>query len=189
MFRIFLVVMVVLGLAGCSSAPTKAPNPFVPYSLQDPAKSSFTGKKLYKLGTVKVALDQMRVNERFPDSQGLEQIFAAMLTDKLESAGYLAAADQDGIGLDVDIKYKRIYFGEAFGLSKGFASSTFSYTSDLTCERNICASYHSPEYVANKGLAGNLLKIGKQLSMTGSPEDELSEIAIYVNEIMENIPR
>lgn len=189
MLRIIVIFAAMAGLFGCSSAPVKAPNPFAPYQLQNPEKATYSAKKTYKIGTINVALDQMRVNEKFPDKKGLEQIFSAMLINKLENAGYLAAADSPAIELNVDIKYKRVFFGEAFGLSKGFATSTFSYDSDLKCDEQICARYSSAELFANKGVFGNLLKVGKQLSMTGGPEDELSEIAMYVNEIMENLPR
>lgn len=189
MTRIILLLTIFMGLFGCSSAPKQAPNPFVPYQLVNPEKATYAGKKIYRLGTVKVTLDQMHVNERFPDAKGLEQIFSAMLTERLERVGALAAQGDEAIKLDLDIRYKRIFFGEAFGLSKGFASSTFSYNSDLTCGETTCASFRSYEYFANKGLAGNLLKIGKQLTMTGSPDDELSEIAIYADGVMENIPR
>lgn len=189
MFRFAFAFIVLVGLAGCSSAPVKSPNPFEPYTLKSPEQAAYSGKKIYRLGSVKVKLDQSKVNEKFPDEEGLQQIFTAMLTEKLERGGYLAPTGQEGIELNFDINYKRTYMGEAFGFSKGFAGSTFSYNSDLKCGEQVCASYTSPTLIVNGGLFGNLAKIGKQLSLTGSPEDELSEIAVYVNEMAANIPR
>lgn len=186
MFRAALTFAILLGLAGCASSPRQPPNPFAPYQLKASASASYTGRKLYKLGSVKVALDQYEANDKFPDAAGLEQIFTTMLTNKLENGGYLASDGEQALELDLDIKYKRTY---SFLGGKGFGTSAFSYASDLKCGDSICASYASPELFANKGLVGNFIKMGKQWTMTGSPEDELSEIAIYANSIVDNLPR
>jgi hypothetical protein len=188
MSRLLVVWAIFVVLAGCSTVPA-TPNPFVPYQLVNPAQSGYAGKKAYRLGTVKVSLKQAQVNEKFPDEKELEKIFSSLVQEGLEQAGIAASQSDSGIDLDVEIKYTRTFTGEEFGFSKGFAGSRFSYNADLKCDPSVCARYQSPEYVVTSGFVGNLLKIGKNLTATGTPQDEQAEIATYAKGIVKELPR
>lgn len=190
MLKKLAVWMFMLALAGCAASPaSKTPNPFAPYALKDPAASSFSERKAYRLGTVNVTLDQMKVNPAFPDQAALKEVFAALLASHLAEKGLLAAAGENALELSVDIQYKRVFMGEAIGLSKGFAGSLFSYASEVRQGGNTVATYQSERMATNGGIVGNLLKIGKQLTMTGSPEDEKMELEAYARAIASNLPR
>lgn len=179
-----------LALSGCAASPApKAANPFAPYTLQSPSAASFSERKAYRLGTVNVTLDQMQVNPAFPDQAALKEVFAALLASHLAEKGLLATADENALELNVDIQYKRVFMGEALGLSKGFAGSLFSYASEVRQGGNALATYQSDRMATNGGIVGNLLKIGKQLTMTGSPEDEKMELEAYARAIASNLPR
>lgn len=188
MLRTVLMAAITVALSACAANP-KTPDPFAPYQAAGAKGATYTQKKAYRLGQVRLTLDQTVVNAKFPDTAGLQDIFTAMLTERLEKKGYLAEAGQEALELDLDIHYRRVFTGEMFGVSRGFAASTFRYRSALKCGEVVCAHLASPELVVKQGMLGNLLKIGKTLSLTAGPEDELGELASYADAIVRDLPR
>lgn len=189
MTRIVPLALMGVLLAGCASSP-KTPNPYAPYrALEAAATAAPVARKAYRIGKVDVKLQQAVVNPAFPDEAGLEEVFTALLQKGLESRGLLAAPDDQALEIDVDINYQRVFMGEAFGFAKGWASSEFDYASRLNRDGMPLADYRSQRYVVNKGLAGNLLKIGKQLTATAGPADEQAELAVYAATMVEQLPR
>jgi hypothetical protein len=190
MLRKITLALLALVLAGCASAPAaKSANPFAPFALQDSSMSQFNGRKAYRLGQVNVSLDQAKPNDKFPDSAALTTLFSNQVAEELQKNGLLAAAGEDAIEVNVDIRYKRVFMGEAVGLNKGFGGSRFTYSSSLVQGGKVFANYQSEEMTVSSGVVGNLLAIGKQLTMTGSAADELTHIATYSRAIAGTVPR
>lgn len=189
MTRIVLFSLIALLVTGCASSP-RTPDPFAPYRTLDAAASTApVGRKVYRVGAVNVTLQQAVVNAAFPDEAALKEVFSALLAKGLESKGLLAAPDEDALEVDFDIHYQRVFMGEAFGFSKGWASSEFDYASRLNRGGTPVAAYRSERYVVNKGLVGNLLKVGKQLTASAGPADEQAELAVYATAMVERLPR
>lgn len=191
MNRIVLLFLFALVSTGCASSP-KIPNPYAPYRALEATTavtSAPAGKKAYRIGTVKVKLQQAVVNAAFPDETALTEVFTALLQKGMESQGLLADAGQDALEVDFDINYQRVFMGEAFGFSKGWGSSEFDYVSRLNRNGAPLADFRSQRYVVNKGLVGNVLKIGKQLTASAGPADEQAELAVYATAMVERLPR
>lgn len=190
MTRIVLLLLFALVTTGCASSP-KAPNPYAPYRALEATTATASapvGKKAYRIGTVKVKLNQAVVNAAFPDEAALTEVFTALLQKGMESQGLLAA-DGEALDVDFEINYRRVYMGEAFGFSKGWASSEFDYVSRLNRSGAPLADFRSERYMVSKGLVGNLLKIGKQLTASAGPADEQAELAVYATGMVERLPR
>lgn len=188
MNRIVLLALLGALICGCASSP-KVPNPFAPYRALEAAATAPAARKAYRIGTVKVNLQQAVVNNAFPDETGLQEVFTALLQKDMERLGLLAAPGEDALDVDFDINYQRVFVGEAFGFSKGWGSSEFDYSSRLQRNGVALADYRSQRYMVSKGLAGNLLKIGKHLTASAGPADEQSELAVYAAGMVERLPR
>lgn len=190
MTRIVLLALMGILLSGCASSP----NPYAPYrslvaAPATAAPAAPTPRKAYRIGNVSVKLQQAVVNAEFPDEAALKEVFTALLQKDMERQGLLAGAGDEALEVDFDINYQRAFMGEAFGFAKGWASSEFDYASRLRRADQALADYRSPRYVVNKGLVGNLMKIGKQLTASGTPADEQEEIAVYATTMVERLPR
>ena len=188
MFKKIVLMSVSLFLVACSSNPTKT-SPFAPYGLVDDSYQEFSSEKKYKLGSVDFELLQRVENEKFPTREGLKEIFSSNIVAQLKEQNLYS---DDGITLDVDMSYRRVFSGEAFGFSKGFAQSECEYTNELLIEDNVVARHSPGKLLAIKqgwfGFAG-LLQIGKTITATGGTKDEEGQIDIYVKRIVSDLPR
>lgn len=175
-----------LFLVACSSNPAKN-SPFAPYGLVDDSYQAFSSEKKYKLGTVDFELLQRVENKKFPTQEGLKEIFSSKIVSQLKEQGLYSA---DGIALDVDMSYRRVFSGEAFGFSKGFSQSECEYTNTLLIKDNVVARYSPGKLLAiKKGIFGGLMQIGKAVTATGGTKDEEGQIDIYVKGIVSDLPR
>lgn len=186
--RLLGVVFTSLLIASCSSSPTKPNGPFYPYSSATVVQP-YVGKKLYKIGTVNVLLNQVVSNPTFPNQDALSQMFTEKLNRQLSVNNLVGDGQSEVLTLDVDVRYKRIFAGEAFGMNKGFGGSTFSYSSNLLVNGTHLATNSMGEVRTQAGLVGNLMNIGKMMAQSASTQDEERQIDAYVNKIIDDLPR
>jgi hypothetical protein len=186
--RLLSMIFASLLIVSCSSMPVKPSDPFAPYNSVASAQP-YAAKKLYKLGRVNVDLYQVVVNHTFPDQDALSQLFIEKLNRQLVANNLLADGQSEALTLNLDVRYKRIFAGEAFGMNKGFGGSTFSYSADLLVNGASVATKNSAELRTQFGLVGNLMNLGKMMTQSATTQDEERQIDVYVNEIVSALPR
>ncbi len=174
--RLLGVVFTSFLIASCSSSPTKPNGPFHPYSSATVVQP-YVGKKVYKLGTVDVILSKAVFNPKFPDQDALNQVFIEKLNRQLSESNLVGESQSEALTLNVNIRYKRIFYGEAFGMNSSFAGSTFSYSSDLLVNGTSVGTFSHPEVRVSK------------MTLSGTPKDEERDIDTYVNKIVDDLPR
>ena len=119
------------------------------------------------------------------------ELYKTKIEESLKAKKMLATEQTpQPILINLDIKQKRIFAGEALGnkLSGNYAHSEFEYSSALTDQNKPLAQYKSEKFIGI-GKNGNLGKIVRDLSGQGSPQNEIDDISAFSEKIVNNLPK
>lgn len=184
------LIGVTVVLASCASTPANIAS-FQPYRLIDKNIQVGTPKS-YSLGQSVVHLSERYTNPDYPNEGTLNTLFNTKLHEKLSTQG---VSSEHGYQLDLDIQYKRIYAGEAFGAHSHFGSSSCRYESKIIQNHQLIAQYDADPIADNninnnqRNLFANLGKLGTMMTNSGSSKDEENDIDRCVDAIVRDLPR
>lgn len=145
----------------------------------------------YRLKQVYVGLIAKCPNDKFPNQEQLTKIFTKRIKDDFCSK--MNCTDDENltenvVDLDIEIMYKRVFVGEFFGCTGGYGNSTVTFKNKALMDNNIIAEYNSDgEMVHDRGVAGNLSLISRQLTLTGDAKVEektLNAISFHISNEM-----
>ncbi|MGO2340175.1 MAG: hypothetical protein ACTH5M_06225 [Psychrobacter sp.] len=120
-------------------------------------KSNVSVAKM-KVDSINVTLRQKYDNPVFYSQADIEQYLSNCLVTELSKEGkYQANANA---GLDIDVDYRRIYSGEAFGMQKSIGSPEIAYSYQVISDNKILQQNEEKELFVNAGLLGNFNYVG-----------------------------
>jgi len=176
MNKILLSLSCILLINGCSSVPKK------PREINEDTK--------FVLNPIKTELTSKCKDDDFPNAAKINSIFDEQIREKfckehkcVDSVG----KDLNVAVIDLDIFYTRIFMGEGIVCTGGYANSTIGYTNKVSKNNVLIGSNSRSELVINQGLFGNLMQIGKQLTLTGDAENEAKIINKFTNAMAKEI--
>lgn len=187
-YKGFGVTVCGLVLTACASTSNQLGN----YQLNQGVTDIDSIPKTYTLQDFDLTLNQKVENSAYPDQKALEEMFIKKLNQELVVQNKLSQGD--GMALDIDMAYKRIFEGEMLGFSKIYATNRCEYTATLSYEGKQIASFND-EPMTNtsikdeqKSLLGNLKKMAEVYSFSGNQETEEKDINTCVQRIVERLP-
>ena len=152
------------------------------------------GYKIY-VGNVNINLSEEKMSsgtslKKYPDREEISKIFKDEIISWLKRED-LYSNDKNKPNVfeaDFDINYVRVFV--VFTSDKYAASRLEGYRINITKKENVLATRNNTgRYAANHGLIGNLIKIGKTLSLSADQSDELKEINIFSKEISKDLTK
>lgn len=152
------------------------------------------GYKIY-VGKVSINLSEEKMSsdvssKKYPDQEELGKIFKEKIISWLRKDGLYSGDknNQNVFEADFDIKYVRVFM--AFTSDRYAGSRLEDYQISVIKNDNIIATRSiKGSYTANHGLIGNLIKIGKTLSLSADQSDELKEINVFASAIAQDLKR
>ena len=147
--------------------------------------------RLYQLNSVNVSLSSRLNKPDYLSQEKVIELYKTKIEESLKAKKMLATEQTpQPILINLDIKQKRIFAGEALGnkLSGNYAHSEFEYSSALTDQNKPLAQYKSEKFIGI-GKNGNLGKIVRDLSGQGSPQNEIDDISAFSEKIVNNLPK
>ena len=181
MVKNLVVLAGVMLMCGCATNSTA-------YRYAENAQPITEKQAQYFISDINVKIDQVKSIAGYPNETELAQIFKTKLEDGLAKQNKLVAADSvDALGVAFDIRYKRVFSGEGFGMAGAVGRPVVAIESKILNDGKIIASYSQENVTTNHGLFGNFATIGKQLSQSAGPEEELKDIDILTQGMVDNL--
>lgn len=180
---LLLSIMSIIFLGGCGSSHG-------PFNYNINPTPIVKGETKYVVKNVSVKLEQKYQVSGYPSEKELGVLFKEKLEAKLKSKNLLATENQDNnipMDIDLQISYKRVFMGEAFGKTKAVARMIISFDLNIKNGDQLVASYSRNNITTNYGLIGNLGTIFKQISCSTKPKDEEKDINTFVNSFADEI--
>lgn len=137
-YTIFIATLMT-GCATISQPTTLAPNPNVAITQ-------------ISINPVKVNLKQKYNNTTFYNQTELETYLTACLSKELQAKGKIVSTNPNTPTLNLSVDYKRIYSGEAFGMSKTVGGAELGYYYQITQNGNLLQQKAKKDLNANEGL-------------------------------------
>ena len=142
MKKSLLPLLLIVGLAsGCATTST-------------PSTKNNVSVAGVKLDSVSVNLNQKYDNPLFYSEADIEQYLNKCLTTELSKKGKYQK--DSNANLNVNVDYKRVYTGEAFGMKKSVSRPTIAYSYKIVQDRKILQQKAEKDLVINAGLLGNV---------------------------------
>lgn len=133
-----------------------------------------------KLDIVNVSLKQKYDNPIFYSQSEIEKYLNACLISELNKKGKYNA--NSNASLTVNVDYKRVYSGEAFGMKSSVGSPKLAYTYQVANGSKILQQNNERELFVNAGLLGNFNYTGNT-----TKQDENMHIDALCRHIAEKI--
>ncbi|MCP3921894.1 MAG: hypothetical protein GY714_04835 [Desulfobacterales bacterium] len=178
MFKKSIVVLLLALLVGCSSKNGS------PYNLTEGA--NLPEVKQYKVGVVNINLVKKYDNEKYPNQKALKELFVSKIKTELTKRAIFS--ENSKYVLNLDVEYRRIFMGEAFGMKSKFGGSRFKYKSDIKSKELQLGSYESSEFVATHGPFGAFWRAAKMYTGQTGIEEEVEDIEVYVKLVVDQLP-
>jgi hypothetical protein len=142
-------------------------------------KENTTPDTKWKIESIDVKLDKKCDVAGYPDQAAISKLFNEKVKEKFCKIKECTQAPKaDDVGVAVSATYKRTFMGEGFFCREnpGFAIGSIIFSYDLS--KNGVSFYHGdlPALAPNRGMFGNIGRIGTQLSSTGGVEEEADDI-------------
>lgn len=190
MSKLFSVTVCTLVLSACASSPA---NKLGYYQLGKDVVNVDSIPKQYTLENFDLTLNQKVKNPAYPDKESLEEMFIKKLNQELISQNKLSQGN--GMALDINMEYQRVFEGEMLGYSKIYAGNRCEYTATLSFNGKDIALF-SDEAITRtslideqKALFHNLKKIAEVVTFSGDQKSEERDIDICAQRIVERLPK
>lgn len=134
-----LVSSLVVGCASTGNTTMTTPNPTVAVSQ-------------IAVNPVKVNLKQKFDNANFYNQAELESYLTTCLTKDLQAKGKTISTDSNAPHLNLTVDYKRVYSGEAFGMSKAIGGAELGYQYQIAQNGKVLQQKTKTKLNANEGL-------------------------------------
>ncbi|PYE38005.1 hypothetical protein [Psychrobacter fozii] len=146
MKKSLLPLLLIAGLAsGCATTSTLS------------TKDNVSVAKV-KLDSVNVNLNQKYDNPVFYSQADIEQYLSKCLVAELSKEGKYQTNAKASVNINID--YRRIYSGEAFGMQKSIGSPEIAYSYKVISDNKILQQNEEKELFVNAGLLGNFNYVG-----------------------------
>ncbi|ENV79842.1 MULTISPECIES: putative periplasmic lipoprotein [Acinetobacter] len=187
---LMVILPVVLGMVGCASNPTnidKKSQNIIAFTNMHP--------KQYKLNDVNIRLESSVQKEGFLTKDNIQQTYVDELNKQLERQHKNISNLSTGFALvDIGLIHKRVFMGEGLKfiggdkLVGGYADTVFTYNVKVTYNGEVVQTFQRKQQIASKGgMIGNFKKIARDLSSTGTPQNEIEDIEKAVMTIVNDL--
>ena len=141
MMQKLVAIVLITGLAaGCATTSSMS------------TKNNVSVAKV-NLNSVSVNLKQKYDNPVFYSQADIEQYLNKCLITELSKKGKYQA--NSSANLNVNVDYKRVYSGEAFGMKSSVGSPQLNYNYQVTDNNTILQQNSENDLIVNSGLIGN----------------------------------
>lgn len=162
--KTFLSLIAITGLTACAGTPQW--------------KNNITPESEYKINSVKTEIKSLCPAPNFMTEKEISDEFAKTVKKTFcEKNKCTDVINSNTVVMDINLKYHRTFMAEVVSCSESFAVADISYSFDLKKDGHVF--YSRPQvgpFAPQRGLFGNLGRIATQLSFTGGPDKEKSDL-------------
>jgi hypothetical protein len=187
MLSILLPSMLLLGCAATPKSPIYAFKLSNPESNPATNPADLVGNKYFIVNS-QVNFSQKLNNPSFYNSAQLNTKFSELLAAALANKNALRS-DNNAMGINATFNYKRIYMGEAFGMSKLLGGGNCQVEVSLSKGGLNVAQYNSPPILIGPTAIGLTAALGRAaLQATDAASAEDKSLALCVSEVVAALP-